>query len=75
MIDLPAGFNISPEWIALRRVLVARIDHLRDTLEAQHDHETTAAYRGRIAELRRLIADVEPEITTETDSSDGPSRY
>lgn len=50
----------SPTWRHLRRHIETRIATLQKQLEAPLDGVETAMIRGRIAELRALLREVEP---------------
>lgn len=65
----------SPTWRNLRRFLDGRVHDMRDRLEASLPHDETTGIRGRIAELRALIAEAEhdPALPTENRvSGDSP---
>ena len=57
---IPGDFQNTLSWSHLRKHITEQIDELRTTLEVPSNKEHTAMIRGRIAELRKLIADVEP---------------
>jgi hypothetical protein len=48
-------------WQRLRKHIDMRIDVLRRINDNDADAATTAKTRGRIAELRRLLADADPD--------------
>lgn len=50
----------SGEWVMFKRWLLERIDHLRDELETPGSPPEET--RGRIAELRHLLRQVEPDL-------------
>jgi hypothetical protein len=56
MIDRSA-----PEWQALKVYFTARLNELRDQLELPGTEEAHATIRGRIAEIRGLMNQVEPD--------------
>ena len=49
-----------PVWLALKRQTLARIEELRLQLEKPQGPDETNQIRGRIAELRKMLRDVEP---------------
>lgn len=49
-----------PVWLALKRQIQGRIEELRLQLEKPASPDETNATRGRIAELRKMLRDVEP---------------
>jgi hypothetical protein len=55
MIDRSA-----PEWQTLKADLVRRLNVLRTELEQPSTGELTDMLRGRCAEIRRIIEEVEP---------------
>ncbi len=71
---IPLVDGRSPTWRALKRHIEARIDALRQHLEAPADTETTATLRGQIKELRGLIERVEPPASApiSNTASDAP---
>jgi hypothetical protein len=48
------------EWGLVRKYINARIELLRSQLEADIGPTETARLRGAVAELRQMIAEVEP---------------
>lgn len=62
--------HTSPVWTKLRRHIIATIETRRNALEHDIDPAATAALRGRIAELRALISDVEPSVSPVVSSSE-----
>ena len=46
----------SAVWIKLRDHMTQRLNDLRTKNDGQHDGETTANIRGRIAQLKELLA-------------------
>lgn len=66
MMDEPL-LNPTGEWVRLRKWINARIESLRDELENPPSGAVFEQTRGRIMELRELIAKVEiapPEAIT-----------
>lgn len=51
------------DWRSLRGHIQNRIEHLQRQLEGDLEDGATAKTRGRIQELRKLLADVEAPIS------------
>lgn len=49
-----------PEWPGFRRYLEAKIEEMKNDLTQAISHEASVEFRGRIAALRWVIEDVEP---------------
>jgi hypothetical protein len=50
-------FRLSEEWAWIAQTMDARLEELRTDLEnTSHDERDTAAIRGRISEVRQMLA-------------------
>ena len=57
-------------WPRTKAYILARIDQLRDALEAPQDELSSADARARIFEWRRFLIVVEPPVLEEEDNTD-----
>lgn len=62
------------QWRAMEKHILARLDTLRDALEAPQDAEATATLRGQVIALRALLreATTRPGLDTEKRVSGAP---
>ena len=63
-IMLTAADKLSPTWIKLKKHLEQQLEQYRQQNDADTSEIATARQRGRIQEVKRILAlDVTPQVT------------